>query len=76
MDYEITLPVAPVVWFSISREGKRWMEAAGWVVKREVEAVVLHGAVVTVVEVVMMLDGAAVEDTMEKEQMGIRTKNN
>ena len=72
MDYEIT----PVVWFSISREGKRWMEADGWVVKMEVEAVVLHGAVVTVVEVVMMLDGAAVEDTMEKEQMGIRTKNN
>ena len=52
------------------------METDGWVVKREVEAVVLHGAVVTVVEVVMMLDGAAVEDTMEKEQMGIRTKNN
>ena len=72
MDYEIT----PVVWFSISREGKRWMEADGWVVKMEVEAVVLHGAVVTVVEVVMMLDGAVVEDTMEKEQMGIRTKNN
>ena len=65
MDYEIT----PVVWFSISREGKRWMEADGWVVKREVEAVVLHGAVV---EVVMMVE----EDTTEKEQMGIRAKNN
>ena len=39
------------------------MEEDGWEGKREVEAVVLDG----VEEVV--------EDTMEKEQMGIRTKN-
>ena len=42
------------------------MEEDGWEGKREVEAVVLDGVVV-VEEVV--------EDTMEKEQMGIRTKN-
>ena len=42
------------------------MEEDGWEGKREVEAVVLDGVVV-VEEVV--------ENTMEKEQMGIRTKN-
>ena len=39
------------------------MEEDGWEGKREVEAVVLDGV------------GVLVEDTMEKEQMGIRTKN-
>ena len=44
-------------------------EADGWEGKREVKAVVvvLDGAVVVV---------EAVEDTMEKEPMGVRTKNN
>ena len=39
------------------------MEEDGWEGKREVEAVVLDGV------------GVLVEDTMEKEQMGIRTTN-
>ena len=42
------------------------MEEDGWEGKREVEAVVVMEAVEEMV----------VEDTTEKEQMGIRTKNN
>ena len=47
--------------FGWRQEGKVGMEEDGWEGKREVEAVV-------VVKVV--------EETTEKEQMGIRTKNN
>ena len=42
------------------------MEEDGWEGKREVEAMVVDGVV----------EEEAVEEAMEKEQMGIRTKNN
>ena len=47
--------------FGWRQEGKVGMEEDGWEGKREVEAVVME---------------EVVEETTEKEQMGIRTKNN
>ena len=51
--------------FGWRQEGKVGMEEDGWEGKREVEAMVVDGVV----------EEEAVEKAMEKEQMGIRTKN-
>ena len=52
--------------FGWRQEGKVGMEEDGWEGKREVKEVVVMEAVEEMVE----------EETAEKEQMGIRTKNN